>query len=284
MRRLDARADVIDHDGRSTHADEPEASVNIAVGDWFAREQVGESIWHLWERFADPFVRCNIWFVRGRDRALLVDTGLGVMSLHEAARDLFEQPTLALATHYHFDHTGSLHEFTERLAHRAGIPYLTTPGAIGGALRRDGFPAAAVEMYRAAGYEVPEEFLAALPAPDFDVAAYEVPSCAPTRVLDDGDTVDLGDRAFEIMHLPGHSPDSIGLYEAASGTLFSGDAVYDGPLLDGSRDSDVDAYVATMERLRALPVEVVHGGHEPSFGRERLVELCDAYIAGVRSR
>ena len=45
-----------------------------------------------------------------------------------------------------------------------------------------------------------------------------------------------------------------------------------------------NAYVATMELLRALPVEVVHGGHEPSFGRERLVELCDAYIAGVRSR
>ena len=39
-----------------------------------------------------------------------------------------------------------------------------------------------------------------------------------------------------------------------------------------------------MERLRALPVEVVHGGHEPSFGRDRLVELCDAYIAGVSSR
>ena len=60
--------------------------------------------------------------------------------------------------------------------------------------------------------------------------------------------------------------------------------MYDGPLLDGNSDSDVDAYVATMERLRELPVEVVHGGHEPSFGRERLVELCDEYIAGVSSR
>jgi hypothetical protein len=38
-----------------------------------------------------------------------------------------------------------------------------------------------------------------------------------------------------------------------------------------------------MHRLRALPVEVVHGGHEASFGRERLVELCDAYIARVDS-
>jgi glyoxylase-like metal-dependent hydrolase (beta-lactamase superfamily II) len=280
---LDVAVDITD-DGGWRSAGELEDRVKVAAGDWFARERVDEVIWRLWEPFVDRFARCNIWFVRGRDRALLVDTGLGVASLREAARDLFEQSTVALATHYHFDHTGSLHEFTERLAHKAGVPYLATPGAIGGALRRDAFPPAALEMYLAAGYEVPADLLDALPEPAFDPSAYEVQSCTPTRVLDDGDIVDLGDRAFEVMHLPGHSPDSIGLYDAASGTLFSGDAVYDGPLLDGSRDSDVDAYVATMERLRALPVEVVHGGHEPSFGRDRLVELCDAYIARVRSR
>ena len=34
-----------------------------------------------------------------------------------------------------------------------------------------------------------------------------------------------------------------------------------------------------MKRLRELPVTVVHAGHDPSFGRDRLVELCDAYLA-----
>jgi glyoxylase-like metal-dependent hydrolase (beta-lactamase superfamily II) len=257
---------------------------DVAIGDWFAREQVGDGIWRLWEPFVDPFVRCNIWFVRGRDRALLVDTGLGVASLHEAARDLFEHPTVAVATHYHFDHTGSLHEFSDRLAHRAAVPYLATAGAIGGALRRDAFSIASIESYVDAGYDIPENLLDALPAADFDPDAYTVLSCPPTRVLDDGDVVDLGNRKFEVLHLPGHSPDSMGLWEAASGTLFSGDAVYDGPLLDGDSDSDADAYVATMERLRELPATVVHGGHESSFGRDRLVELCDAYIARVAAR
>lgn len=258
--------------------------MNVAPGDWFARERVGEVIWRLWEPFADPFARCNIWFVRGRDRGLIVDTGLGVASLHDAAADLFERPTLALATHYHFDHTGSLHEFAERLAHRAGVPYLATPGAIWGALRRADFPPDLVDMYVASGYELPDVLLDALPEEGFDLASYGVTSCAPTRVLDDGDIVDLGDVAFEVLHLPGHSPDSIGLWDPNSCTLFSGDAVYDGPLLDGNDDSDVGAYVATMERLRALPVEIVHGGHEPSFGRARLVELCDGYIRDVSSR
>jgi glyoxylase-like metal-dependent hydrolase (beta-lactamase superfamily II) len=64
--------------------------------------------------------------------------------------------------------------------------------------------------------------------------------------------------------------------------LFSGDAIYDGPLLDELDGSDVTAYVATMRRLRELPVTVVHAGHEPSFGRDRLVELCDAYLRSRR--
>jgi hypothetical protein len=34
-----------------------------------------------------------------------------------------------------------------------------------------------------------------------------------------------------------------------------------------------------MRRLRSLPVDVVHGGHEPSFGRGRLIEIVDAYLA-----
>jgi glyoxylase-like metal-dependent hydrolase (beta-lactamase superfamily II) len=258
--------------------------MQVADSPWFARERVGADIWRLWEPFVDPFARCNIWFVAGRDRGLLIDTGLGVASLHDAAHDLFEQPTLALATHYHFDHTGSMHEFGERLAHRAGVSYLATPDGIRGALRRKDFPAELIDLYEAAGYEIPDDLLDALPEPGFDPSTYHVQSCPPTRVLDDGDVVDLGDIAYEVMHLPGHSPDSIGLWDASSGTFFSGDAVYDGPLLDGNDDSDVAAYIATMERIRDLPVEVVHGGHEPSFGRARLIELCDEYISSAANR
>jgi hypothetical protein len=33
-----------------------------------------------------------------------------------------------------------------------------------------------------------------------------------------------------------------------------------------------------MERLRDLPARIVHAGHDPSFGRDRLIELADAYL------
>jgi glyoxylase-like metal-dependent hydrolase (beta-lactamase superfamily II) len=80
------------------------------------------------------------------------------------------------------------------------------------------------------------------------------------------------------MHLPGHSPGSIGLWERTTGTLFSGDAIYDGPLLDELPESNIAHYLATMERLIDLPARVVHAGHDPSFGGERLRALARAYI------
>jgi glyoxylase-like metal-dependent hydrolase (beta-lactamase superfamily II) len=257
--------------------------VDVA-SEWFDRRRVDERTWHLWERHVHPFLRCNVWLVRGRDRSLLVDTGLGVVSLHEAARDLFDQPIAAVATHHHFDHVGSLHEFSERYAHPEAAPYLAGTKAMGGALNRAGFGPDAWQYFTDAGYELDDDLLDELPDPNFDVDAYAVVPCPANHAVVEGDVIDLGAVAYEVLHLPGHSPDSIGLFDRADGTLFSGDAIYDGPLLEGFYDGGPEAYVATMERLRELPVRVVHGGHEKSFGRERLVEICDAFLAGRRSQ
>lgn len=66
--------------------------------------------------------------------------------------------------------------------------------------------------------------------------------------------------------------------EKATGAL-SGDAIYDGPLLDKIDGGAIPTYVRTMKRVRESPVQMVHAGHDPSFGGARLVEFCDAYLA-----
>ena len=245
---------------------------------WFEMRRIDDDITLLWEPHVVPLLRCNIWHVRGRDRDLLVDTGMGICSLKEAARDLFDKPVIAAATHTHTDHVGGHHEFEDCLVHRLEADRLVTPRGRSKLHTRDS-SAEDLQKLRYAGYEVGEELITALPHAGYDLDGYRVLPARPSRIVEEGDTVDLGGRRFEILHLPGHSPGGIGLWEAATGTLFSGDAIYDGPLLDDIPGADVDAYVATMERLKRLPVTVVHAGHDPSFGRDRLIELADAYLA-----
>ena len=146
-------------------------------------------------------------------------------------------------------------------------------------LRTDRFGEDFVQKLADAGYDLPDLLITALPRAGYDPDSYAIEGAPATRTVEAGDIVDTGERAFEIVDLPGHSPGSMGLWEAASGTLFSGDALYDGPLLDELEDSDIAVYIETVRRLREMPVSVVHAGHETSFGRARMIELCDAYLS-----
>ncbi len=245
--------------------------------NWYGFRQIDAGITLVWEPYVEPLIRSNIWHVAGRDRDLLVDTGLGICSLREAAHDLFTKPVIALATHCHWDHVGGMYEFETRVCHRLEADSISRPEESGGQHGGDA-PQAYQERLGSAGYSLSEKLVTAYPYSGFDPQSYAVRPAVPTRLVDEGDVIDLGDRSFQVLHLPGHTPGSIGLWEAKTGTLFSGDTIYDGDIIDDLPGSNIEAYVSTMKRLRDLPVTVVHGGHDPSFGRERLVEIADEYI------
>lgn len=249
----------------------------LPVADpWFVVQAAGDGVTLLTEPHVHPLLRCNVWHVRGRDVDLVVDTSLGLRPLRHLVEHDLDHGILAVATHVHADHVGGLHEFDQRAIHATEAAQLAEPGLV--TLDISMYGPAVRQPYVAAGYDVPDLLVDAVPPGGLASATLERAPAPATRLLAEGDVVDLGDRAFEVLHLPGHSPGSIGLWEQETGLLFSGDAVYDGPLLDELDGCDIAAYVETMRRLRELPVTVVHGGHEPSFARQRLVELCDAYL------
>src|SRR6202035_1930438 len=94
--------------------------MTLGIADrWFEHERLADGITRIWEPHVIRVMQCNIWHVRGRDRDLLIDTGMGIASLHDAAKHLFDKALTAVATHTHFDHVGSLHEFADRIVHRA---------------------------------------------------------------------------------------------------------------------------------------------------------------------
>lgn len=244
---------------------------------WFERQSVSASVTLLWEPHVIELMRCNIWYVRGRDRDLIIDTGMGVASVVDAIEDLVDKPVTAVATHGHGDHIGGHHEFDDVVAHPLEAADIEDPQL------QSLDPIAAwgqqgVDEITRAGYELDDPyFVTALPA-GMTLESFRQRPAKVTRHVVDGDVIDLGDRGLEVLHLPGHSPGSIGLWDRTERTLFSGDAVYDGPLLDELPDSNIMDYCTTMKRLLELPVDVVHGGHDPSFGRDRLREIAREYL------
>ena len=252
------------------------------VDEWFCVTPAGAGVTLLTEPWVDEFLRANLWLVAGLERDLLIDTGNGIAPLLPAVRALREhphKPLLAVVTHTHSDHMGGLHEFPERLVHRLEAEALAL-AADAACLVTAQFPPGLLAEIAADGLELPDVLVTAAPYEGFDPAIFAVVATTATGMLDEGETLDLGDRVFTVLHLPGHSPGSIGLWEEKSGILFSGDAVYrDGPLLDQMPGSDVGAYLQTMQRLRDLPVSTVHGGHDPSFARPRLVAITEEYVA-----
>jgi len=247
---------------------------------WFERRRIDAAITLLWEPHVDPLIRCNIWHLRGRDADLMIDTGLGIASLAEAARDLLDKPIQAVATHTHYDHIGGHHEFATCLVHPAEAEALrhAERSAFASLFKAD-IPPGIVASIEASGYPLPDVLVTAVPRRGFDPRLYGLRGArGEVATVDEGDRIDLGDRTLEVLHLPGHSPGSIGLWDRQNGVLFSGDAIYDGPLLDNLPGADRADYIATLKRLRELPVEVVHAGHDPSFGRARLREIAGKYL------
>src|SRR5499426_4573136 len=102
--------------------------MQITTADsWYKVERLADGVTLISEQFIEPYYRCNIWHVRGRDRDLLIDSGMGVVSLRQQVSLLSGRPILAVASHTHFDHIGAHHEFAERAVHRAEADILAAP-------------------------------------------------------------------------------------------------------------------------------------------------------------
>jgi len=243
---------------------------------WFRAEDAGEGVTRLWEPHVDDLLVSNVWHVPGRDADLVVDFANGIGPLRPAVDVLVgSDAVIAVATHGHFDHVGSLHEFGDRRVHRDDVAMTRAPYPM--RIRRRDFPEGAEEMFAYYGAPVPELIVRAIPSPGFDLGGWVTPGAEPTTLLDEGDVIDLGDRRFTVLHTPGHTAGSACLFEEATGTLFSGDAVYVDAALSWD---DAEAMATSLERLRAMAPQVrrVHAGHERSFDAPELVSTCETWL------
>ena len=255
---------------------------------WFTVARVDEGVMMLTEPHVARLWRANLYLVRGVAFDLLVDTGMGVGPLRSVVAGLTERPMVVFTTHSHLDHIGGHFEFADCqiLVHAAEADGLAHPRGPEG-LSYASLPASKRAEYQAAGFDTSGLMVDAVPAAGYDLGAHRFRGVEAGRLVGEGEVIDMGTRRFEVLHLPGHSPGGIALWDAADGMLIAGDAIYDGILIDSTDDADVAAYLRTMARLRDMPVRVIHGGHRGAFGRGRMVEIVDGYLesrAGGRGK
>jgi len=164
------------------------------------------------------------------------------------------------------DHSGGMHEFARRAIHPEDTDALQ-----------------GCELCNLANhFRATDEAVTAIPHEGWRLEAYSYKAAPATELLHEGSRIDLGDRSLTVVHLPGHSPGQIGLFDEHNGELFSGDALYDGQLLDDLPRSVPEIYEKTMERLLSMDATLVHGGHRDDFDRPRMKILIEEYLRGRR--
>jgi glyoxylase-like metal-dependent hydrolase (beta-lactamase superfamily II) len=227
---------------------------------WFDVRAVTDDVTAIVEPF---HVECVIsYLIEGRDRAVLLDTGMGVGNIHALVATLTSKPVEVVNSHAHWDHIGDNWRFDSVAIHEAEADRLA-----------DG----------ASNEELKPWFSAAQltgPLPDgFDLETYSIPPSHATTVLADGDRIDLGDRSLEVIHAPGHSPGGIVLLDRDRRWLFSTDVAYPSVLYAFGEDANFDMYRTTMCRLAGLVPELagVSGSHDDvTMAPHLLIAMADA--------
>jgi len=235
--------------------------------DWFEVRKVADGVFALME--PNQFQEVISYLMVGEDRALLFDTGLGMSPIRTVVEQLTTVPIVVLNSHTHFDHIGGNAEFDRILA--VDSPYTRA--------NQRGFP-----HRELAGEVAPESFCGG-PPHGLDTATYHLRPWTPTGVVHDGDTIDLGGRVLEVLHVPGHTPDSLALIDRENGLLWTGDTYYDATIWIYVPETDLESYERSLDRLAALAgsVERLLPAHNTvSADPANLIEAARA-IRGVRS-
>lgn len=207
----------------------------LSLGRYSPR-QIDRDSWAIEEK--TPFTQGLCYLLLGRERALLVDTGLGFAGLPAAVAGLTDLPVTVACTHAHVDHIGGNHFFGDIWYHEADREVF--------ALHVD------PEYTRTLADPM-------LPAPLRPLArgllrrVLTVDTSGRYHTFRDGHLFDLGGRVIEVVHTPGHTPGSVCFWDRAARMLFSGDTLCEwGVLLDLAGSCPVEVFCRSVGRLAAM--------------------------------
>lgn len=193
-----------------------------------------------------PFQQnCSIIKCEATGRGALVDPGGDIDRILEEVERLGMSPEKILLTHGHMDHCAAAGQLRDRL---------TLP--IEGPQQEDSF------------------WIEKLPESCQMMGVPPVDPFVPDRWLEDGDTVTVGELAFQVLHCPGHTPGHVVFLYPEQKVAWVGDVLFQGSIgrTDFPRGNHAELISSIRDKLFPLGDDISFiPGHGPTstFGRER---------------
>ena len=212
------------------------------MNDWFSVEKIDNQTYVICENKHLEETRC--YLLLGSQKAILIDTGLGIANIKAVVDSITELPVMVVTTHVHWDHIGGYSLFDNIAVHELEEPWL------------DGKFPLPLSVVKAnltrESFDAPR---------DFDIEKYYVFQGEPQIILHDGDYFDLGERLVKVIHTPGHSPGHCCFYEPDRKYLYSGDLIYKGCLYVNYLSTYPLLFYDSIRKIRKLCIDRVFPGH-----------------------
>ncbi len=142
---------------------------------------------------------CSILWCTNTMQGAIVDPGGDLDRIKGALKELKVTPAAIWLTHGHIDHAGGAADLAETLS----IPVIGP-------------------------HEAEKPLLDSLPQQGLRFDMRGLRPVTPTRWLNEGDTVSVGDVVFAVHHVPGHSPGHVTFFQKELRFLLAGDTVFAG--------------------------------------------------------
>ncbi len=221
------------------------------IDDWYAVESIDPQTFAINEPKSSQYN--TSYLIVGDTRALMFDAGsgerpAGSRSTREvAAQYAGKKPITLILSHFHYDHIGDAATFD-------GVMLLDRPD-----IRAN----------------ITDQVFMISPWESVDMAWRSLKVAA---IIPDGEVIDLGGRRLTLLNLPGHTTESVVLFDTNRNQVFAGDFVYRhlGGIIAFATGADLVAYKANSARLLQLTnIDTqFFGAHGiPQFGRDWLVLL-----------
>jgi glyoxylase-like metal-dependent hydrolase (beta-lactamase superfamily II) len=237
----------------------------------------------------DGYVQSGAYLIRGQGENMLIDTGNWTLPEHANGMGDFLVELLdkekndlkyIVITHFHYDHTGNAAMLKKRygaqvVAHPYDRPIIEDPMIVTRRENLTRFGTTPEDVL--ADFNLREGESLGLSDPDIVRRYWNFPVEVDVEATD-GTILDIGGLKLSVVHLPGHCPGMIGIYNPGSGILYSADVLHYPTPLGPYPIGDAKAHWNSIQRCLDLAPTMLLEGHglsaySPDSSRRRLLHM-----------